>query len=451
MLQEHRVGAILSDGTTIDELVDEQELSVVARVMNDPELYDLELKKLFSREWLFVGHESEIPDKGDYVARRMGEDPVIVTRARDGQIHVLLNICSHRGAQVCQAECGNATTFQCPYHGWIYDGTGRLLGVTAEREALGDRLDKSQYGLQEARVGVYHGMIFANWDQAAPSLEERFATMGFYYDMLFGLTDGGLEVTGPPLRWVENTNWKFASDNLVGDGYHTMSVHKSMDQLGLVPGFADPTLTQNVTSVFDEATGDGLENFGIFPVDDSSEEAAWEQATFWMGLTEDFAEQARRRLSASQAEVFLKGMPGVGNIFPNLGWLALPWPTGDPDEGMSYMLVIRLAEPYGPDQHMVSVWGLVARDLDPELKEMQRKTTVRMFGSSGMLEQDDAQIWSGTQKSIRGAQGRNRKLRYPLVKPRNEDWPGPGYARTSFPDEMNQMNFWRRWRDLLNG
>src|SRR5581483_9037169 len=105
-----------------------------------------------------------------------------------------------------------------------------------------------------------------NWDPAAPSLEERFATMGFYYDMLFGLTDNGLEVTGPPLRWVENTNWKFASDNLVGDGYHTMSVHKSMDQLGLVPGFADPTLTQNVTSVFDEATGDGLENFGIFPV-----------------------------------------------------------------------------------------------------------------------------------------------------------------------------------------
>jgi phenylpropionate dioxygenase-like ring-hydroxylating dioxygenase large terminal subunit len=360
-------------------------------------------------------------------------------------------VCSHRAAQVCSAECGNATIFKCPYHGWSYDGSGRLLGVTAERDAFTERVDKGSLGLADARVGVYHGLVFANWDPSAPTLEERLDTMGFYYDMLFGLTDSGLEVAGPPLRWVEDANWKLAVDNLIGDGYHTMTVHKSMDDLGLVQGFADPALTQNVTSIFDEDTGDGLEIFGIFPVDDSSgEDAAFEQASFWMGLTEDFAPQVKRRLTPTQHKVFLQGMPGVGNLFPNLSWFALPWPSGDTDEGMSFMLVLRQAQPYGPNQHVVSAWSLVPRDLDPDLKELQRKTAVRMFGSSGMLEQDDAQIWSGIQRGVKGDQGRNRRIHYPMVRPRNESWPGPGYARTAFPDEMNQMNFWSRWRGLLN-
>jgi hypothetical protein len=148
--------------------------------------------------------------------------------------------------------------------------------------------------------------------------------------------------------------------------------------------------------------------------------------------------------------VFLQGTTGVGNFFPNLCYLALPWPTGDPDEGMSYMLVVRQAQPYGPDQHMVWAWGLVAKDLAPELKELQRKTVLRMFGSSGMLEQDDAQVWSGIQRSTRGVQGRNRRFQYQSVRPTDDTWPGPGVVRSAFPDEMNQMNFWRVWQQLLN-
>src|SRR5207253_1159249 len=115
---------LLPDGTSIDDLVSIDERWVAARVMTDPDLYELELARIFDRVWVFVGHETEIPNHGDFVTRYIGADPVIVARGADGDVHVTLNVCSHRGATVCRVECGNATTFRCPYHAWVYDNTG---------------------------------------------------------------------------------------------------------------------------------------------------------------------------------------------------------------------------------------------------------------------------------------------------------------------------------------
>src|SRR5687768_161483 len=112
MLIEPRLDSTLSDGTTIDELVSIEDQHVTARVMSDPEIYSLELERIFDREWLFVAHQSEIPSPGDFVTRHMGEDPVIVTRGDDGTVRVLLNVCSHRGTQVCRVDSGNETTFK---------------------------------------------------------------------------------------------------------------------------------------------------------------------------------------------------------------------------------------------------------------------------------------------------------------------------------------------------
>jgi hypothetical protein len=361
---------------------------------------------------------------------------------------VLLNVCSHRGVAVCRTDCGNASTFRCPYHGWSYDNTGRLLGVTVEREAFGGRINKAELGLKEARVATYHGLIFATWNADGPSLEDRLGDMRFYYDMVFGLTDNGLEVAGPPIRWVERANWKFASDNLVGDGYHTLTVHKSFDELGLVPGFNDPSLFRGLTSVADPKNGDGMEIVHFFPLDPDDPEAL-EQATFLMGLDEGFAEEVKRHLTPEQMPVFLRGMPGIGNIFPNMCFFGMLWPTGDPDEGLSYMPAIRLAQPNGPNEHVVWEWALVPKDMPEEAKILQRRASLRNFGSSGIAEQDDAEIWATAQRATRGVQGRKRVFRYLAEGPKDETWPGPGNVRTSFPDEVNQLNFWARWRDLM--
>src|SRR5262245_21756456 len=110
---------VLSDGTTLDELINVEDYTLSLRLFADPEIYRWELERLFSRAWIVLAHESELPNLGDFVSRSLGEDPVIVSRDEAGQVHVMLNVCAHRGMQVCRAEYGNAESFRCPYHGWL--------------------------------------------------------------------------------------------------------------------------------------------------------------------------------------------------------------------------------------------------------------------------------------------------------------------------------------------
>ena len=132
----HNAGLTLSDGTTLDDLINRDMNEVSLRVMNDKELYELEMERVFARTWLLLGHESEIPKAGDYVMRDMAEDNVIVSRDRSGEIHVMLNVCPHRGMKVCTAEAGNAHAHRCIYHGWAFRADGSFIGAPIEKEQM---------------------------------------------------------------------------------------------------------------------------------------------------------------------------------------------------------------------------------------------------------------------------------------------------------------------------
>lgn len=87
--------------------------------------------------------------------------------------------------------------FECPYHGWVYDPSGRLIGVPAEKQMYRDGLDRGSFTLRRARVEVRHGLVFGKWPQEPPSSAESFGDFGFYLDMYLGSTNGGWEVAGP--------------------------------------------------------------------------------------------------------------------------------------------------------------------------------------------------------------------------------------------------------------
>jgi nitrite reductase/ring-hydroxylating ferredoxin subunit len=110
-----------TEGGTYEVLQDarrtlQEEGKLLAKVYNEPAIFELEAKKIFTKTWIFLAHESEIPWPGDYVLRRVISDSFIVTRDEDGQIHVLFNMCKHRGMQLCRSDAGNASHFRCPYH-----------------------------------------------------------------------------------------------------------------------------------------------------------------------------------------------------------------------------------------------------------------------------------------------------------------------------------------------
>ena len=106
----------------------------------EAEVFDREMERIFTDGWVFVAHESELPQPGDYLTRRIGRQSVIVSRAKDGSLHVLSNRCTHRGNRICNAEAGNASSFRCPYHGWTFANDGRLAAVPM-KQGYADRFD----------------------------------------------------------------------------------------------------------------------------------------------------------------------------------------------------------------------------------------------------------------------------------------------------------------------
>jgi fatty-acyl-CoA synthase len=166
----------------------------------DPRIFADELERIFSRGWVFVGHESEIPTAGDFVTREVGAQPVILVRGPGGEVSVLLNRCAHRGTAVCTAARGTTRVFTCPYHGWTYDLGGALAGVPYPG-AYDGPLDRSGRGLARApRVARYRGFVFASLSPDGVSLEEHLGPAARLIDRACDLSPEG--DSSPTSRWA---------------------------------------------------------------------------------------------------------------------------------------------------------------------------------------------------------------------------------------------------------
>jgi len=185
------------------------------------------MERIFHRGWVFVGHASEIPRPGDYITRVVGTEPVIMVRAGDGEISVLVNRCRHRGTMVCPADRGHARTLTCPYHGWTYDLRGDLLGVPYPGGY--SSLDKSAHGLPRApRVSAYRGFVFASLAAAGISLAEHLGPATRLIDRSCDLSPvGEVELTAGWVRHRCAANWKMLPEN-DSDGYHLGFVHMAL-------------------------------------------------------------------------------------------------------------------------------------------------------------------------------------------------------------------------------
>jgi phenylpropionate dioxygenase-like ring-hydroxylating dioxygenase large terminal subunit len=199
------------------------------RLYTDPAIFDLEMSRIFGRCWLFLAHESQVAKPGDFMRTRMGREDVIVTRDRDGALHGLVNRCTHRGSQVCQAEHGNTGGFACPYHAWTFGLDGTLNSVP-HRQSLPPSFDMKDPRLALARVPRienYRGFIFGS---LAPEGEDLKTFLGPMTEVLDNLTDrspdGGIEQAGGIARQEYRGNWKLHHEN-ANDTLHPSFVHES--------------------------------------------------------------------------------------------------------------------------------------------------------------------------------------------------------------------------------
>jgi len=199
------------------------------RVYADPKIFELEMERIFGRAWLFVGHESQVKEPGDYFTTYLGRQPVVVVRHGDGEIHVLHNRCGHRGAQVVGEASGNAANFTCCYHGWVYHTNGRLRSVPLRQGyAEGFDLDDPALGMVRVpRVASYRGFLFASLAEEGLGLLEFLGHMTTSFDdMVDRAPAGELEVAGGISKHTYDGNWKLVLENWC-DGLHPNFVHIS--------------------------------------------------------------------------------------------------------------------------------------------------------------------------------------------------------------------------------
>ena len=358
----------------VDSLVDVKNGMQAKRIFWDEEIYRLELEKIFGRCWLFLTHDSIIPNVGDYTVTFMGEDEVLVVRQRDGSVKAFLNYCTHRGARVVNAEAGNARGFTCTYHGWAFALDGSLESVPFEKEVYGDVLKKDTLGMKEVRVESYKGFWYGNFDHGAPSLADYLGDYRWFLDIWMDGT-GGAELIGPPARSILKCNWKTPTENFIGDAYHVGWTHaaslKAMGgPLGVLAGNKHlPPEGAGVQITSRHGHGVGI-LFNAGPALRAGEEGA--MAAKWYAENQP---KVAKRLSEAQAKYY--GSHFNASIFPNNSYL---WGTN----------TFKVWHPRGPHQIEVFTWTIVEKNMPQELKDAVRRSMLRTFGTAGMLESDDS-------------------------------------------------------------
>ena len=202
----------------------------------DPAVYAREQERIFSGpSWCYVALAAELPEPSSFARSWIGERPVIVTRDREGALHVVENRCAHRGAQLCTRDRGQAAELTCPYHQWTYELDGRLIGVpflrgVRRQGGMPPDFRMEEHGLRRLRVHERHGVIFASFDDAVRPFEEELGpAMLPYFDRVF---DGrALTVLGH-MRQSIRGNWKLMFEN-IKDPYHASLLHVFLVTFGL--------------------------------------------------------------------------------------------------------------------------------------------------------------------------------------------------------------------------
>ncbi|MDT8859704.1 Rieske 2Fe-2S domain-containing protein [Alkalihalobacillus sp. MEB130] len=413
-------------------------------VITDPDIYELEKEKVFGKTWQFLAHETEFKEVGSYVTRWMVNDPILLVKDSKGEIKAYLNSCTHRGTQLCTADRGKKKTFTCPYHGWSYNLDGNLVGIVAGNKVYGEEMCKDEWGLRKVpRLESYRGMIFGCLDPEAESLEDYLGEMKWYFDMMLGRGDGGMEVIGLPQRWVAKANWKSTAENFAADPYHVQTTHRSTVEMGISPedplyaGYGHQVVMKNAhgINVITSKTGRSRAEF--------------------QGMPKEMWPMFQRNLTPEQADILERVTVFVGGVYPNLSFVS---PIHGTEGHLHNYLNFRVWRPLGPDKVEVWCWFMIDKAAPEEYKADAYRGYLGSFGPTGTLEQDDTETWARIVEVSGASMMRDKELNYNNVSnylmgfshvEEDESFPGPGTAYpTTYIDALSRRMH-EHWLDLL--
>jgi phenylpropionate dioxygenase-like ring-hydroxylating dioxygenase large terminal subunit len=395
----------------------------------DPKIFEVEMEKIFYKTWVWVAHESEVRNPGDFKRAEIGRQPVIVVRDKEGKINVLENRCRHRGATVCEKHKGNAMGFTCPYHSWSYALDGKLRGLPYS-DGYEEVVEKADLPLNSLKVGIYAGMIFASFNPDIEPLEDFLGHAKQWIDLFMKQGAGYPIKTQGEHKFSFKGNWKIQLENTT-DGYHFPVVHKTFLQS------VDEETSEMLSFMTDEksitrALGNGHSVMIMVPehvdldVDDGSEQ-----------LQERFShviEELSKTMPPEKVRRIVRSLHGAGfnlNLFPNVAM------------SMSFFRVL----------HPVSVNETQIRhvclgmDGGPEIANRERMRIHEHFqGPFGFGSPDDAEAWERVQAGSHAGRSTpilvNRGLNREKVEPN-------GDKVSHSTDETGMREAYAMWKKMM--
>lgn len=419
MIDELEVGRLVNEQTDIGRF------SIHRSVYTLPGILEAEREKIFDRCWIYVGHESEIEEPGQYRRRRVAGRPVIFLRDVDGHVRVLLNACTHRGATLCRQDSGSTKTFQCFYHAWTFNTRGELV-ATPDTEGYGPAFERSDFSLRSpAKVEAYRGFYFLNFDADAMSLVDYLAGAVEFIDLIVDQADEGMRVVAGTNLYSAKANWKLMVENAV-DTYHVPPLHSTFNEYVKNTGGGTPPTDVPARGSLDLGNGHTVTEIPApwhrpiahwEPI--YGEEARDEVETIRLRMIEKYGELRGRRMTDTFRLMV---------IFPNLVINDIA------------AITIRYMEPVRPDLVAITAWELAPKEETGPRLSRRLDSYLTFIGPGGLATPDDIEAIESCQQ---GFDCLDEVSWSDISRGLN----GP----VRFGDELELRTYWRQWAAAMSG
>lgn len=429
-------------GTLIDDRVSEGVFRVDRSVYTDKKIFELEIERIFEKGWVFLCHESQVPDPNCYFSSDIGRHPVVVVRQKDKSISCFINVCSHRGALLTPKRKGKATALTCRFHGWSYSCDGRCIRIKNEKEGFGeDNFERSQYDLKSiAKLANYRGFIFGSLADDVDPIEDYLGPAAVWIDLMVEQSPEGLEVVPGSSTYIIRGNWKMQLENSV-DGYHVSTVHRV---------FASTVRNREEReSLHGLKQTEGGRLVGIVP------SGAYDLGNGHMSIWAQHTTPERRpifkkkkwleeNLPSAHVEWILKKGRNLA-LFPNVMLMDNP------------STQIRYVKPISADRAEVTVYCIAPIGEGAEARSARLRKFEDFYLTAGMATSDDMAALEDTMAGSRASKAQwndfNRGIKT-MTHGSDEGAKAVGFeavsSSESWENETLFFGFYRRWRDMMS-
>ena len=395
---------------------------VARRSFVEPDILTRERALIFDRCWLYLGHESEITQPGDFLTRDVGGRTLLFVHGKDGVIRAFFNTCPHRGAMVCREKQGNAGMFRCFYHSWAFNLEGKLVNRPGDECYTTEAREAGHHDLVRVpQIDHYRGLYFVNFQRHSESLAEYLAKATEFIDLIMDQSEVGMEIIGGTQEYSIEANWKLLCENSF-DGYHAVSTHATY--LDYLQSRAGGLVKRNLSvgQAHDLGNGHAVIEYG----------APWGRPIAL--AVPAWGVEGEAEVNAVKARLEARFDPARAERIACLNRNMVIFPNLVLNDIMA--ITVRTFFPAGPARNLINAWTLAPKDESATMRERRLFNYLEFLGPGGFATPDDCEALALCQRGYANlSEAGWNDLSKGMLSP-----------EPKIDDEVQMRVFWREWQ-----